>query len=169
MWKMNACVQWLFRSLLVHLQAWQLSGVIPVCKKALSISSGHSALRVGSCLSLTGFHSSSINSAGTGNTSSGFHEKQSNRRFFFERSLVNNTHMAHSYTQSVPSVIIMRVVSRLLSGPSLFAGIVMAHCVAFSYIKLFQISRFLCTALSYILCKQAGTRRTVRFRQASIG
>ena len=52
---------------------------------------------------------------------------------------------------------------------SVHAGIAMAHCVAFSYIKLFGISGFLCTALSFILRKQTGTQRTVPSRQASIG
>lgn len=49
---------------------------------------------------------------------------------------------------------------------SVHAGVQKAHCVAFSCIKLFQISRFLCTVLSSMLCKQTGTLRTVRSRQA---
>lgn len=161
-------------------------GAIPIRKKAFNISRVTECSLCSStgglcCLrwnlpftpcSLIGFHFGSVISAGTGHTLRlSWH--QTEWQDVFWKSLVKNTHMNHVYIQTVTSVIVLRVVSRPYISDECICSQCMQvlwwHTVAFSYIKLFQISRFLCTAPSYILCKQTGNQRTVRSRQASIG
>lgn len=107
------------------------------------------------------------NWAGTGNASSGFSETQqfSFHLFFLTRARsITPTCFTRLPNSSICDLFHFIFIFLPLPGRcrhSTCARRGRKHggtlCVAFSYIKLFQISRFLCTALSYILCKQTGS------------
>lgn len=95
-------------------------------------------------------------------TSSGFSEIQFYFHLFF---LIRARSITATCFPRLPKHFHLSHISFFFASPAATAAVASRRgrkhgdtlCVAFSYIKLFQISRFLCTALSYILCKQTGS------------